>query len=114
MGNIGALNTSASSADARTELDSHANMMVVLGKHSFIFEATGQKCNVKPFTSDLGQLSNMPIVDGAIAYNCPHTGQVYVLLLWNALHMPAMEINLIPLCIMRVRGVNVSDVPKSQ
>ena len=35
----------------RTELDSHANM-VVLGKYSYIFESTGRTCNVKPLSFD--------------------------------------------------------------
>ena len=34
--------------DPRTELDYHANM-VVLGAHAFIFESTNRTCNVQPF-----------------------------------------------------------------
>ena len=102
-----------STADPRTELDSHANM-VVLGKHSFVFEATGKTCNVQGFSSELGQARNVPIVDGAIAYDCPITGQVYILLVRNALHIPTMEVNLIPPFIMRAGGVIINDVPKSQ
>ena len=48
-----------------TEMDSHANM-VVLGKHSFIFESTGKTCNVKPFSEEIGMDEDVPIVDGAI------------------------------------------------
>ena len=43
----------ASSDDPRTELDSHANM-VVLGSNSFVLESTGRTCNVQPFSSNLG------------------------------------------------------------
>ena len=102
---------SGSSADPRTELDSHANM-VVLGKDSFIFESTGRTCNVRPFASELGIAENVPIVDGAIAYDCPYTSQSYILLVRNALHIPSMHINLIPPFIMRAGGVTVNDIPK--
>ena len=100
-----------STADPRTELDSHANM-IVLGKNSFVFESTGKTCNVQPFSSDLGMATNVPIVDGALAYDCPYTGQVYILLVRNALHIPSMDHNLVPPFIMRAGGVHVNDVPK--
>ena len=57
----------ASIDDPRTELDSHANM-VVLGLNSFVFESTGRTCNVQPFRTDLGVAKDVP------------TGIVYVLL----------------------------------
>ena len=101
----------ASTADPRTELDSHANM-VVLGKNSFIFEATGRTCNVKPFTSELGIASNVPIVDGALAYECPYSFKTYVLIVRNALYIPNMDHNLIPPFIMRAGGVTVRDTAK--
>ena len=101
----------SSGASPRTELDSHANM-VVLGKHAFIFESTGKTCNVLPFTKELGFASNVPIVDGAIAYDCPYTGVTSILLVRNALHIPTMDHNLIPPFIMRAGGVTVNDVPK--
>ena len=94
-----------------TELDSHANM-VVLGKNSFIFESSGKTCNVKPFTDEIGIAENVPIVDGAIAYDDSKTGKTYILLVRNALYIPTMETNLIPPFIMRMRGVIVKDVPK--
>lgn len=53
---------------SKTELDSHANM-VVLGKRAFIFKSTWRTYNVKPFSSDLGMMENVPIVDGAIVYD---------------------------------------------
>ena len=51
-----------------TELDSHANM-VVLGRHSFVFESTGKICIVRPFSEEIGVAEDVPIVDGAIAYD---------------------------------------------
>ena len=100
-------------ADPRTELDSHANMCV-LGKHSYIFESTGKTCNVSPFMDGLGVAKDVPIVDGAVAYDCPYTRETYILIVRNALHIPSMENNLIPPFIMRQGGVVVNDVPKFQ
>ena len=102
-----------STADPRTELDTHANM-VVLGCNSFVFESTGRTCNVHPFSSDLGTAKNVPIVDGALAYDCPYSGQVYILLVRNALHIPSMHHNLLPPFILRTGGVKVNDVPKTR
>ena len=95
----------------RSELDSHANM-VVLGKHAFIFESSGRTCNVRPFSDELGIAENVPIVDGAIAYDCPFSSKSYILLFRNALSIPTMESNLIPPFIMRMGGVVVNDTPK--
>ena len=51
----------------RTELDSHVNMDV-LGAHAFIFEYTNRTCNVQPFDPNIGTVSKIPIVDGAVVY----------------------------------------------
>ena len=59
----------------RTELDSHANM-VVLGAHAFIFESKNRTYNVQPFDPSLGTSSKIPIVDGAVVYECPYTGEI--------------------------------------
>ena len=65
---IGSASTGlAGSADPISELDSHANM-VVLGHNAFIFEGTGRTCNAQPFADELGVALNIPIVDGAVAY----------------------------------------------
>ena len=70
----------------RTELDSHANM-VVLGAHAFIFESKNRTCNVQPFDTSLGIASKIPIVDGAVVYKCTYTGEICVLIVSNALHI---------------------------
>ena len=58
----------ASSNNPRTELDSHANM-VVPGLNSFVFESTGRTFIVQPFNSDLGIAKDILIVDIALAYD---------------------------------------------
>ena len=52
---------------SRTDLDSHANMVVV-GKHAAIINDTGRK--VSPFTPDYESLKVL-IVDAAVTCDCP-------------------------------------------
>jgi hypothetical protein len=97
-------------SSSRTELDTHANMMVV-GKHSFVITWTGRNATVKPVTPDYEALTEVPIVDATILCECPYLGKEYILLLRNALHLPAMENNLIPPFVMREAGLTVNDTP---
>ena len=98
-------------SDLRSELDSRANM-VVLVNHYFVFDKTGRTCNVQTFSTELGISDDLPIVDGAISYYFTYTKTTYVLIVSNALHVPTMEHNLIPPVIMRSGGLIVIDVPK--
>ena len=96
--------------DPRTDLDSHANMFV-LGAHAFIFESTNRTCNVQPFDPSLVTASKIPIVDGAVVYKCPHTGEIYVLIVRNTLHILRFRNNLIPPFVMRSAGVTLNETP---
>jgi len=104
-------NENTASVDPWTELDSHANM-VVLGASAFIFESTGRFCNVQPFDSKLRTSHDVPIVDETLAYECPYTMGTYILIVRNALYIKHLRNNLIPPFIMREGGVVVNDVPK--
>ena len=96
----------------RTELDTHANM-VVLGKHCFVFDRIhGKTCEVEPFDPSLGTAKEIPIVDAVIAYDCPYLARTFILIIRNALHVETMDNNLIPPFILREAGLEVSDVPK--
>ena len=53
-----------------TELDSHANM-VVIGAQGTIIQQTGRYADVNAFSSDVGTMSRVTIVDVAVAYDCP-------------------------------------------
>jgi hypothetical protein len=54
----------------------------------------------------------MKTVSAARAYDCPRTGQVIILMVHQAIHIPTMENNL--LCPMQIRmnDAKVSDIPK--
>ena len=87
--------------------------MVLLGKHAFIFDGvSGRSYNVKPFDPSIGRVEKVPIVDDALAYNCPYTYTTYVCIFKNALHIPRLEHNLIPPFILREAGLIVNDIPK--
>lgn len=103
--------TSEAETYPNSELDSHANM-VVLGKYCFVFEWSDLTCSVKPFSETLGKVTHVPIVDAAIAYECPYTYEVYILMIRNALYIPTLKHNLIPPFIMREGGVIVNEVAK--
>ena len=88
------VNSSSHSNDnQRTKLDSHANM-AVLRKHASTFESTGWPCDVQPFAKELGIASNVPIMDGGIAYNCHILRKTFILMARNALHIPTISMRL--------------------
>ena len=43
----------------------------------------------------------IPIVDAAVQYECPYSGQSYILVLRNALHVTAMQNHMMPPFIFR-------------
>ena len=94
-----------------TELDTHANMVVV-GRQATIISRSGRNAEVRAFSNECSKLEEVPIVDAAIAYDCPYTMKTYLLIVRNALHVPSMQHNLIPPFIMREAGLVVNDVPK--
>ena len=100
----------ARSPTSRTELDSHANMPVV-GRNAYILSQSQTTADVSPFTPDYPSMT-IPIVDAAILYECLYTGKLFIFVLRNALHVPAMTHNLIPPFILREKGLQVTDTPK--
>jgi len=103
---------SSDSPMPRTELDRHANMIVV-GKNAFVFSRViGRTCEVTPFSSELGTVKEVPIVDAAIAYHCQFTNETFVLIVRNALYIHNMDHNLVPPFILREAGVLINDVPR--
>ena len=101
-----------SSAESRTDLDSHANMPVV-GREAYVLADLGKTRDVFPFSPDYKPLK-VPMVDAALKYECPFDGKVYILVIRNALYVPSMDYNLIPPFMMREAGLIVKDTPKIQ
>ena len=82
-------NTDESNNNFRLEIDTHANMPVV-GKGAHIIAFTGETANVNAYNPQHGTMQ-IPVVDGAVQYNCPYTGKSHVLVVRNALHVPSMD-----------------------
>ena len=83
-----------------TELDSHANMVVV-GQQATIISGPTTYAEVRAFADDCKTLQKVPIMDVAIAYDCPSSHETYILIVRNALLVKSMVHNLIPPFIMR-------------
>ena len=99
------------SSDLTTQLDSHANMVVV-GSQATVFGQSGRSADVKPFSNDCSKLESVPIVDAAVAYDCPYSMKTFILTVRNALHVKSMANNLVPPFILREAGLLVNDVPR--
>ena len=98
--------------DPRSELDSHANMLV-LGKNCFVFYLVhGRTVDVASFEPSLGLSKKIPIFDVTVAYDLPYSHKTYILLARNALYITSIDNNLTPFLIVRDSGALVHDVPK--
>ena len=95
---------------SRTELDSHANMPVI-GRNAYILSKIGETVDVAPFTPDYKPIS-VELVDAALKYDCPYSGEVKILIIRRGLHVPSMTHNLLPPFMLREAGIQIDEVPK--
>ena len=93
--------------ESRTELDSHANMLVV-GKGALVVKQSGKTVEVSPFTPDY-QPIKVEVVNTVVQYDSPLDGKEYMLVIRNALCVPSMNNNFIPPFIMRENGIVVNE-----
>ena len=94
-----------------TELDSHANMVVV-GANATVIQETGTYADVNSFAEEVDQMKRVPIKDMVVAYDCPYQRKTFLLIFKNALHVPSMDHNLISPFIMEEAGLMVNAKPK--
>ena len=71
---------------SRSELDSHADTCVA-GANCCILSYTGKECDVAPYNDDYTPIPNITIVTAATAWQSKDTGQVYIIVLEEALWM---------------------------
>ena len=98
--------------DQRTELDSHADTSVV-GKESALFIHDYETpVLVHGYTEEVGSSSNCCVVSTVIAYDHPEMGDVYMLVIHQAIQIVEMQKNLV--CPMELcdHGLAVNDEPK--
>jgi hypothetical protein len=92
------------------DLDTHADN-TVLGDCCLLIHDTGRKVDVSGFSTALGSIE-LPIVSGAVAYDHPITGKVYILVFHQAIYCRQMDNHLIRPMQCRVNGVVINDTPK--
>ena len=96
-----------------TELDSHANMAVA-GRDCTIIAKSGHLATVTPFLADLPVMEQVKIGDVAIAYDDPYSSRTFLLVMRNALLIPSMDHNLLPLFLVREASLFLDETPKFQ
>ena len=106
----GTENTQDVNESSRNELDSHVNIPVI-GMNSYILSEIGETVDVAPFTPDCKPIS-VELVDAALKYECPYSGEVKILIIRRGLYVPSMTHNLLPPCLLREAGININEVPK--
>ena len=66
--------------------------------------------DVAPFTPDYKPIS-VELVDAALKYECPYSGEVKILIIRRGLYVPSMTHNLIPQFMLREAGIHINEVP---
>ena len=98
------------SSNGGTQLDSHANM-IVMGKHCYIISRSGMTADVNAFSDEVGSMLKVPIVDTLMVFECPFTGTIFFLVARNVLYVESMDHNLIPPFVLREAGLICNDRP---
>jgi len=100
---------------ARCEFDTHADTCA-LGQNFIPFSYTGRVCDVSPYNSDQYEPEkNVPIISGATAYTCQHSGQTYILIIHEGLWLgPKLSHSLLNPNQLRFNSVSVWDNPFDQ
>jgi hypothetical protein len=91
--------------ESRTDLDN----MPVVGSGAHVLVDHNRTCEVRPYSPDYDPME-VPLVEAAVRHD--RDGRVYILLIRNALYVPSLDHNLLPLFMMREAGVIVRDTPK--
>ena len=85
--------------------------MPVIGMNSYILSKIGETVDVAPFTPDYKPIS-VELVDAALKYEHPYSGEVEILIIRRGLHVPSMTHNLLAPFMLREAGININEVPK--
>ena len=68
------------------ELDSHANT-IICGSNCIVMNFTAKEFDVVPYTDTYKTIKAVPIVQAAIAYNNPDTGETTILIINKSICM---------------------------
>ena len=68
--------------------------------------------NAVAYNPTLGSVSNIPVINAAVAYKCPHSGEIIVLKINQAIHIDTMSNNLICKVQLRMNEGKLFECPK--
>jgi hypothetical protein len=88
--------------------------MAVAGADCTIIAKSGNYVDVTPFSEDLLVMKMVEIVDAMMSYNDPISHTTYLLVMMNALSIPSMGHNLIPLFLICKADLALDETPKFQ
>ena len=101
---------SIASSKPNVELDSHADMCVV-GDNCLVIHNHNRPVNVYSYDPKDGY-RNAKTVDVAVGYQDPQSGQKFILIINQAIHIDGLVNHLLCLMQCRLNCVHISEVPK--
>jgi hypothetical protein len=96
----------------QTSLDSYADTSCV-GSYMEVLVLSGEKVKAYPFSDDLPAVEEVPILTVLTVWECPESGEVWMLVIHKALYFgDRLKQSLLCLNQLRSAGYIVHDVPK--
>jgi hypothetical protein len=95
----------------RLELDSHADTCVI-GKDSLVIHDFDRPVNVTGYEPNQPVAKALQTVSAALAYDNPVNGEVIILVVHQAIHIPHLSHNLLSPFQMRLSDVTANDAPR--
>ena len=97
--------------NSRTELDSHADTCVV-SKDVLIIHDLDRTFNVIGYDPSQPATTSLRMVSAALAYDIPVNGEVIILVIHQAIHIPHLHHNLLSLMQLRLHDITVNNTPR--
>ena len=97
--------------ESNTDLDSHADQCM-LGYKTLVVNDFDKPINIVGYDPKGPVTASLRTITGALAYDCPETGDTSILVVHQAIHNPELEHNLLSPLQMRLNDVMVNDIPK--
>jgi len=96
---------------SRSELDSHADTCVI-GEDSLAIHDFNRPVNATGYDPNQPVAKALQTVSAALAYDDPVNGEVIILVVHQAIHIPHLSHNLLSPFQMRLNDVTVNDIPR--
>jgi Reverse transcriptase (RNA-dependent DNA polymerase) len=98
-------------SESQTDLDSHADQCAV-GSNSLIVHDYERPINVSGYDPNGPVAEDLKTVSAALAYDDPVSGETVILLVHQAIYIPAITHNLLSTMQVRLNDVIVNDTPR--